>query len=224
MQTLIQRPGYLASCIDHTLLKPDSSKAEVTRTCEEALEHAFAAVCVPPYFVPHVAKMLEGSKVAVATVVGFPFGYSPTSAKVSEARSVLDNGANEVDAVINRAALKSGDLAYVKNDIESLTTAVHMHSNGIIKVIIEAGELLASEVKEVCAMCAELGVDFVKTSTGFAGDVVTVDVVKLMRRSLPAAIKVKASGGIRTRKFAIELLEAGADRLGCSRSLDIIKE
>jgi deoxyribose-phosphate aldolase len=213
----------LASIIDHTLLAPDATKEDITRLCEEAIEHKFAAVCVAPYFVGHAAKRLENTKVAVCAVVGFPFGYGPTFSKVSEAKWAIDNGAKEVDAAINRSAYRSGDLSYVENEIESISTIVRFQ-DGIVKIIIEGGELSVEEVEQLCRMCAEQEVDFVKTSTGFSTNGVTIDLVKLMRKTLPKKVKVKASGGIRTRKFALELIEAGADRLGCSRSLDIIQE
>jgi len=218
-----EKTKQLASRIDHTLLRPDATRDEVTVVCEEAMRHGFAAVCVAPYFITHAAKLLDGSKVVVAAAVGFPFGHGPTFSKVSEAKWAMDNGAREVDAVINRSAFRSSDLPYVENEIESLTTVVHFQ-NGIIKIIIEAGELQQNDVEQLCKICAKRGVDFVKTSSGFSGNGASVELVKLMRKALPAKVKIKASGGIRSRAFALELLDAGADRIGCSRSLDIIAE
>jgi deoxyribose-phosphate aldolase len=191
--------------------------------CDEAVQNEFASVCVAPYFVEHASKVLEGTKVVVCAVVGFPFGYGPTFSKVSEAKWALDNGAKEVDAVINRSAFRSNDLAYVQNEIESISTIVRFQS-GIVKIIIEGGELTLPEVEQLCDICAEQEVDFVKTSTGYSGTGASVELVTFMRKVLPPKVKIKASGGIRTRKFALELLDAGADRLGCSRSLDVIKE
>lgn len=213
----------IATRIDHTLLKPDVTLAAIEQLCEEAQANEFAAVCVPPYLVKHAAGLLDGSPVAVATVIGFPFGYASTAAKVAEVKNAIDNGAQEMDAVINRAAFLSDDLDYVRNDIASVATAAHLQ-NGIIKIIIEAGSLTKQQIKDVCTICAELHVDFVKTSTGFVGKGASSEVVRLMRRSLPETVKIKASGGIRTRKFALELIKAGADRLGSSNSLALIKE
>lgn len=213
----------LSPIIDHTLLAPDATKDDVSRLCDEAQEHGFAAVCIAPYFVGHAAKRLEDTAVKVCTVIGFPFGYAPTLAKVVEARWALDNGAVEIDAVVNRSAFRSGDRAYVENDIEAIVTAVKLQ-NGLVKMIIEGGELTDEDVVELCELCARSEVDFVKSSTGFSGKGVSVELVKLMRKALPERVRIKASGGIRTRKFAVELAKAGADRLGCSRSLDIIKE
>ena len=211
----------LASKIDHTLLKADASEAEVKKLCDEAVEHGFCAVCIPPYYVRKAKAWLNGSKVKVATVVGFPLGYAHTPAKVEEARRAIDEGANEIDMVINIIALKAGDTNYLKNELTSVATITQLRG-GKLKVILETGILTEKEIILGCELCKETSVDFVKTSTGFAKQGATVEAVKLLRAHLPKSIKIKASGGIKTKEFALQLIEAGADRLGCSASVDIV--
>jgi deoxyribose-phosphate aldolase len=211
----------LASKIDHTLLKADASEAEVKKLCDEAIEHGFCAVCIPPYYVRKAKTWLNGSKVKVATVVGFPLGYAHTPAKVEEARRAIDEGANEIDMVINIIALKAGDVNYLKNELTSVATITQLRG-GKLKVILETGILTEHEIILGCELCKEMSVDFVKTSTGFAKQGATVEAVKLLRAHLPKSIKIKASGGIKTKEFALQLIEAGADRLGSSASVDIV--
>lgn len=211
----------LASKIDHTLLKADASEKEVKRICAEAKEHGFAAVCIPPYFVRKCKLWLKDSEVKVATVVGFPLGYSHTPAKVEEARRAIDEGADEVDMVINIIALKAGDWNYLKNELTSVATIVQLRG-GKLKVILETGLLTEQEIIKACELCADMTVDYVKTSTGFTQVGATVETVKLLRAHLPKNIKIKASGGIREKEFALQLIEAGADRLGCSASVSIV--
>ena len=211
----------LASKIDHTLLKADTSEKEVKKLCAEAKEHGFAAVCVPPYFVRKCKLWLSGTNVKVATVAGFPLGYAHTPAKVEEARRAIDEGADEVDMVINVIALKAGDWNYLKNELTSAATIVQLRG-GKLKVILETGLLTNEEIISACKLCSQMNVDFVKTSTGFIQPGATVEAVKLLRTNLPKTIKIKASGGIRTKEFALQLIEAGADRLGCSASVSIV--
>ncbi len=211
----------LASKIDHTLLKADATEKEVKRICAEAKEHGFAAVCIPPYFVRKCKLWLKDSEVKVATVVGFPLGYSHTPAKVEEARRAIDEGADEVDMVINIIALKAGDWNYLKNELTSAATIVQLRG-GKLKVILETGLLTEQEIIKACELCADMTVDYVKTSTGFTQVGATVETVKLLRAHLPKNIKIKASGGIREKEFALQLIEAGADRLGCSASVSIV--
>ncbi len=213
----------LASKIDHTLLKADASEKEVKKICAEAMEFGFAAVCIPPYFVRKSKLWLSDSKVKVATVVGFPLGYAHTPAKVEEARRAIDEGADEIDMVINLIALKAGDWNYLKNELTSAATIVQLRG-GKLKVILETGLLSDAEIIKACELCKEMTVDFVKTSTGFIQPGATVEAVKLLRANLPKSIKIKASGGIKTKEFALELIEAGADRLGCSASVSIVAE
>jgi deoxyribose-phosphate aldolase len=213
----------LASKIDHTLLKADASEKEIKKLCAEAKEFGFAAVCIPPYFVRKCKLWLADSNVKVATVVGFPLGYAHTPAKVEEARRAIDEGADEIDMVINIIALKAGDWNYIKNELTSAATIVQLRG-GKLKVILETGLLTDAEIIKACELCKEMTVDFVKTSTGTIQPGATVEAVKLLRANLPKSIKIKASGGIRTKEFALELIAAGADRLGCSASVSIVAE
>lgn len=213
----------LASKIDHTLLKADASEREVKKICAEAKEYGFAAVCIPPYFVRKCKLWLSDTNVKTATVVGFPLGYAHTPAKVEEARRAIDEGADEIDMVINIIALKAGDWNYLKNELTSASTIVQLRG-GKLKVILETGLLSNAEIVKACELCTEMTVDFVKTSTGFTQPGATVEAVKLLRANLPKSIKIKASGGIRDKEFALQLIEAGADRLGCSASVSIVQE
>lgn len=211
----------LARFIDATILKPDTTLAEVKKLCEEAVEHGFAAVCVPPFFVKDVAKALEDTKVNICTVVGFPMGYSATPAKVEEIKKAIDEGASELDCVINICAVKSKQWNYVRNEIDSMAMACQMRGK-VIKLIIETGMLTEPEIAKVCELATEVKVNFVKTSTGINGDGASVPIIELLRKKLPTTIKIKASGGIRDRKFAEELVAAGADRIGTSSGSSIV--
>lgn len=207
--------------IEHTVLKADTSKEDVKKICSEAIEYGFFGVCVPPYFVKTAKAALKGSKVSIVTVVGFPLGYATTPAKVEEVKKALDEGANEIDMVINIAALKGKDYAYVANDINSLTTLTQI-KGAKIKVIIETALLTEEEKLKALEICEASNVDFVKTSTGFSHAGAQVEDIKLMRAKLPKKIKIKASGGIKTREQALALIQAGADRLGASSSIDLL--
>ena len=207
--------------IEHTVLKADTSKNDVLRICKEAIEHNFFGVCVPPYFVKTAKEALKESNISVVTVVGFPLGYSSTPSKVEEVKRALDEGADEIDMVINIAALKEQDFAYVSNDISSLTTLIHIKGKKI-KVIIETALLTQEEKLKALEICIASNVDFVKTSTGFSHSGAQVDDIELMRKKLPAKIKIKASGGIKTKEQAIALINAGADRIGASSSVDFV--
>lgn len=212
----------LASYIDHTLLKPDASEKEVKKLCAEAKEHGFAAVCVPPYFVRKCKQWLKDTGVKVATVVGFPLGYTHTPAKVEEARRAIDEGADEIDMVINIIALKAGDMNYLKNELTSVATITQLRG-GKLKVILETGLLTENEIITACELCKEMTVDFVKTSTGYVQPGATVEVVKLLRSHLPKSIKIKASGGIRDKELAEQLIKAGAERIGSSASVSLVQ-
>lgn len=205
----------MASRIEHTILKADTSAQEIATLCEEAIAHHFFGVCVPPYFVKMAAHLLKDDTAKVITVVGFPLGYNTTPSKVEEARKAIDEGADEIDVVMNIAALKNGDFNFVLNDIQSVATLVQLKSKKV-KVIIETALLTESEKVKACEICTDVDVDFVKTSTGFAKVGATVEDVKLLRGNLPAKIKIKASGGIKTKEQANELVRAGADRIGTS--------
>ncbi len=208
--------------IDHTTLKIDTKNTDIKKLCSEAETYNFYAVCVPPYFVRNASMLLKGSDVKIATVIGFPLGYSATPSKASEIQKAIDDGADELDVVINVSAVKSGDWNYVHNDIKTVALATQMKGK-IIKVILETGLLNKNEIKKLCEICTDVGVDYVKTSTGFNGEGATLEVVAFLRENLPSSIKIKASGGIRTTKKAEEMIEAGADRLGTSSSIKIVK-
>ncbi len=211
----------LAHLIDHTLLKPTCTFSDVEKTCREAIEHNFAAVCLPPYYVKNAKSLLQDSTVKVATVIGYPSGYATTAAKVEEIKRAVDEEVDELDVVVNLCAVKNGNWNYVKNEMESLTTACHMRGK-IIKTIIGAGLLTNEELLKIAEICASVGVDFVNTSTGIEGQGASVEVVSLLRKNLPAKMKIKALGGIQDKQFAEMLIQAGADRLGCSASIQII--
>lgn len=213
----------LAKFFDHTLLKPDITALDVLQLCREAREFGFAAVCVPPYYVPQAVQATDSSAVKVATVIGFPFGYSATAAKVEEIKRAIDEGAQEMDAVINVCALKNGHWNFVHNDIDRMTTAAHLRGK-IIKVIVETGLLNQEELLQVCNICNKLEVDFVKTSTGFSGPGATTEVIRQLREYLDPNVKIKASGGIRTAFDADQLIQAGAHRLGSSGCVAIMRQ
>lgn len=214
-------PMNFASVIDHTILKPDCSIDDIKRICTEAVTHQFASVCVPPYFIKDAARMLEGEKVKVATVIGFPFGYTATVAKVEEIKRAINDDIDELDVVVNLAAIKSGHWNHVKNDIDSITMATHLRGK-IIKIIFETSLLTKDEILKLCTICNEKEVDFVKTSTGFNGSGATEEIIRFLKENLSPTIKIKASGGIKTKEQAEALINAGADRLGTSSGLELI--
>jgi len=210
------------SYIDHTLLKPTTVISEIQQLCNEASGYSFAAVCVPPPLVTNAVKLLSGTSVKTATVIGFPFGYSNVHAKKAEILQAIKDEAHEFDMVINLVALKNNAWKYLESEIQSVLEIIRAN-NKVIKVIIESGILTNEEILKCCDIYGNAGVDFVKTSTGYAEKGATVEVVKLMRSHLPTNVRIKASGGIRTFAFAQELIDAGADRLGCSASVAIVK-
>ncbi len=213
----------LSSYIDHTILKPTTLLSEVEKLCQEAIQYQFAAVCIPPLFVKQAKQYLINSNVKTATVIGFPFGYSAIEAKVAEVILALVDGADELDVVINIAALKNKDWIYLANEINHILPPIH-NKQKAIKVIVESGILTNDEIMRCCDIYGAAGIDFMKTSTGYAEKGATVEAVALMRKYLPEAVKIKASGGIRTAAFAKELIQVGADRLGCSASVHIVRE
>jgi len=213
----------IAQFIDHTILKPTTTLGDIERVCNEAMEYGFAAVCIPPYYVKDAAQILMGSKQKVATVVGFPFGYHHYSSKLAEVHQALKDGAHELDVVMNIAAFKSNDLAYLENEIDSITK-VTLEKNAVVKVIIESGVLNEDEIIKCCQLYRHYPVHYLKTSTGYADKGATIEDVTIMRRNLPATIQIKASGGIRDYTFAKSLIQAGATRLGCSAGVAIVKE
>ena len=213
----------LAARIDHTLLRPDATEAQIMQLCQEAVAHGFANVCVPPCYVAIAAAQLADTDVAICTVIGFPLGYATSSVKFKEAEVAMYDGATELDMVINIAALKSGKAELVQAEILDLADLCHVHQ-ALLKVIIETALLTEEEIVLACQLCVGGEADFVKTSTGFASRGASVADVELMRRSLPENVRIKAAGGIRTRAAALALIAAGADRIGSSNSVALIAE
>lgn len=210
----------LAGMIDHTLLKPDATEAQITKLCEEAREHGFASVCVNPGWVPLAADLLDGSAVRVCTVIGFPLGATTSTAKAFEAMDALRNGATEVDMVINVGLLKSGKDDEVREDIA--VVAEEVREKALLKVILETGLLTDAEKVKACQLAKEAGADFVKTSTGFGHGGATVADVALMRKTVGPEMGVKASGGIRDYETAMAMIQAGANRIGASAGISIV--
>lgn len=213
----------IAPYIDHTLLKQTTTLSEIEKLCKEAQQYKFAAVCVPPLYVKKAKEFLGNSDIKVATVIGFPFGYCAIEAKVAEIVLAIVDGADELDMVVNISAIKNGDWTFIANEINTIMPIVKS-KNKVIKVIIESGILTDDEIIKCCDICGAAGVDYVKTSTGFAEKGASIHDVQLIRVHLADAIKIKASGGIRSYSFAKELINAGANRIGCSASIQIIKE
>lgn len=207
--------------IDHTYLSPDCTGSDVDRICREAISNAFYAVCVPPFFVGRANKNLAGSRVKLATVIAFPYGYADTAVKVQEIRGAVEEGADELDIVINLSAVKSADWAFVTSDLTVVATTARLKGK-VSKIIIEIGVLTEAEKRKVCDICNEVKPDYVKTSTGTRGGA-TIEDVRYLREALHPDIKIKASGGIRSAAAAAALIEAGANRIGTSASLTIIK-
>ena len=208
----------IAKYIDHTILKPIAQRKDIEQLCKEAKEYGFASVCVNPCWVSYASELLKGSAVKVCTVIGFPLGANDSAVKAFEAKTAIEQGAQEVDMVINIGALKAGEYDIVQKDIEAVREA----SKGkLLKVIIETSYLTDEEKQKVCQICAACGADFVKTSTGFSQSGATEQDVALMAKAAGAKVKVKASGGIRTREDALKMIEAGASRLGTSSGVKI---
>lgn len=213
----------IASYIDHTVLKPTTTITDIEKLCAEAMQYDFAAVCVPPLFVKKAKELTAGSSVKVATVIGFPFGYSAIEAKVAEIILAILDGADELDMVINISAIKNKDWQFLASEINTVMPIIKGKGK-IIKVIIESGILTDEEIITCCDIYGAAGVDFMKTSTGYAEKGATVHAVQLMRAHLASTIKIKASGGIKDYDFALQLINAGADRIGCSSSVKIAEE
>lgn len=214
----------LASFIDHTVLKPEATAADVERLCDEAREYRFFAVCVNPVFVRLAAERLAGSPVKVCSVIGFPLGAQPTPTKVFEARQAIADGATEIDTVIHVGALKAGDRASVLEDVRAVANACH-EGGAILKVIIEAALLTDDEKVAACQICMDAGADFVKTSTGFGPSGATPADVSLMSRTVaPKKLGVKAAGGVRSYAELLQMVDAGATRVGSSSGVRIISE
>lgn len=207
--------------IDHTLLKPEATKEQITKLCQEARQYDFASVCVNTCYVPLAKQLLAGSDVKVCCVVGFPLGAMDTVSKAFEAKTAVENGAQEVDMVINIGALKDKDYDYVTKDIAAVVEA---SKPAIVKVIIEACLLTDEEKVEACKCSMNAKAEFVKTSTGFSTHGATPEDVALMKKTVDNVCKVKAAGGVRSYDDAMKMIEAGADRLGCSAGIKVMEE
>ena len=216
-------PALMAGLIDHTLLRADARSEEVEQLCAEALQYGFASVCVNPTHVALVAERLASSPVLTCAVVGFPLGATTTGQKVFETEQVVQAGAQEVDMVINIGALKDGDLQFVEQDIAEVVQAAHA-GHASCKVIIETVLLSDTEKVQACELSKRAGADFVKTSTGFSTSGATTADVALMRETVGAGLGVKASGGVRTAAKALAMVNAGANRIGSTKSVAIMDE
>lgn len=216
-------PTRLAAVLDHTLLAPTATPAQIDRLCDEAREHRFAAVCVNGGLVARCARRLEGSRVPVSAVVGFPLGAGAPQAKAAEARIAIADGARELDMVLHLGAFLSGDLEWSRRDVEAVVAVAAPHGVAV-KVILETGFLTPQQIPEAARLCVRAGARFVKTSTGFGPRGASVEDVRRIRAAVGPEVGIKAAGGIRTRAHAVELLEAGATRLGCSASVAIVGE
>ena len=210
----------LAKYLDHTLLKADATPEQIAVLCTEAKQYGFASVCIHSCHVPLAAAQLEGSSVAVCTVVGFPLGAMQTASKAFEAKTAIAEGADEVDMVLNIGWLKAGESEWVKNDISRVKEAC---GDKLLKVILETALLDQEEIVLACRLAMEAGADFVKTSTGFSAGGATVEDVRLMKQTVGERMQVKASGGIRDTETARAMIEAGASRLGVSAGVAIVE-
>lgn len=211
----------IASRIDHTVLAPQSRHDAFVEACRYAAEIRCASVCICPFFVPEATRLLAGSGVAVCTVIGFPHGTHATEAKVAEAKLAMAEGATELDMVVNLSKVKDHDWEYVERDIKAVCEAVH-DAGRLLKVIFECCFLDDAEKIELCRICTRVGVDFVKTSTGYGTGGATVADVRLMKANVGPSVRVKAAGGIHSAAELLALREAGADRFGCSRTKEIL--
>ena len=207
--------------IDHTNLKTTATMKDIEKLCNEAIEYGFASVCVQPYYVNLASELLKGSNVQVCTVIGFPLGMNTVSVKEYEAIDATNNGATEIDMVINMGALKNKDYDYIKEEIEIVRDSI---GGKTLKVIIETCYLTDEEIVKMTEICNETFVNFIKTSTGFGTAGAKLEHVELMNQHKGEVLEIKASGGIKTRKDMLDMIEAGATRIGTSSGVDIMKE
>jgi len=210
----------LANHIEHTNLSPTLTISAIDQLVDEAREFGFVGICVPPFWVKRAQREIGTNKILLVTVAGFPLGYSMTETKLDEIKRAIDNGADEIDVVWNISSFKTG-LPWTKVEIAKCSKLVHDHQK-ILKVIIETAYLSDAEIAEASKLCADAGADFVKTSTGFASAGAKVEHIQIMRSAIPATVGIKASGGIKTYEQAIQMIEAGADRLGTSSGKTIV--
>lgn len=214
------RQTRLAQYIEHTNLSPTLTIGDIDRLVDEAKQYSFFGVCVPPFWVKRAQREIGKSPIALVTVAGFPLGYNMTETKLDEIKRAIENGADEIDVVWNVTSFKTG-IPWTKIEVAKCSKLAHDHQK-LLKVIIETAYLSDNEIETACKICADAGADFVKTSTGFASAGAKTEHVTIMRRALPPTVNIKASGGIKSKAFAIELIQAGATRLGTSSSLSII--
>jgi len=208
--------------IDHTILKPEVTSKEIERMVSEGIAYKFAGICVPPFWVKKARTDLDSADIELVTVAGFPLGYQKTEVKLEEIRQGIADGASEIDVVWNISAFKEG-MSWVKTELTKCAELTHQHER-FLKVIIETAYLNENEIEQACIICKDAVVDFVKTSTGFAPEGAKTEHIRLMRSILPSNVGVKASGGIKDLAFALELIQAGADRLGTSSGVKIVEE
>lgn len=211
----------ISQYIEHTNLSPALTIGDIDTVVNEARQYGFLGVCVPPFWVKRAQREIGKDKILLVTVAGFPLGYNMTETKLDEIKRAIDNGADEVDVVWNITSFKTG-IPWTKIELAKCSKLTHDHQK-LLKVIIETAYLSDEEIVEACKLCADAGVDIVKTSTGFAPSGAKVEHIKLMRSVLPPAVGIKASGGIKTREQALEMIEAGADRLGTSSGIKIVE-
>ncbi|NOT74769.1 MAG: deoxyribose-phosphate aldolase [Cyclobacteriaceae bacterium] len=207
--------------IEHTNLNPTLTIRDIDKLVDEVKEYNFLGLCVPPFWVKRAKREIGNSPITLITVAGFPLGYNMTETKLDDIKRGIDNGADEIDVVWNLTSFKTG-IPWTKIEIAKCAKLTHDHQK-LLKVIIETAYLSDNEIIEACKLCADAGADFVKTSTGFAPSGAKKEHIKLMRQSLPDGVRIKASGGIKTREQAIELIEAGADRIGTSSGVSMIQ-
>jgi len=207
--------------LEHTALQPTISYQQVEQMIAQAKKHQFVGVCLPPFWTKKAARELSGQDIQVVTVVGFPLGYQMSQTKEAEIRQALKDGADELDVVMNISAFKSG-MPWVKIELAKYASIIH-DSEAMMKVIVETAYLTEEEIMRACKLCADAGTDFVKTSTGWAGEGAKAGHVRLMREELPSNVGIKASGGIHTYEQAKAMLDAGADRIGTSSALEIVE-
>jgi deoxyribose-phosphate aldolase len=218
---LVMEKRSLNKYIDHTILKPTCLVADIEKLCAEAKQYDFAAVCVPPNFVKLAKEKLVGSTVQVATVIGFPFGYSATEAKIAEIILAMVDGADELDVVANISAIKNGDWSAIADEINHIMPIIRSKGK-VVKIIIESGVLTDDEIIKCCDIYGIAGIDYLKTSTGYAEKGASVEAVNLFRKHLPDQVQIKASGGIRDYATAQSMIDAGATRIGCSAGVAIV--
>lgn len=211
----------LNNYIEHTLLKPDTTIIDIKELCQEALTYEFSGVCIPPFHVKTAAAILEDTPVRIITTVGYPMGYHAIPVKVEEAKRAIDEGVDEIEMVVNIAAIKDANWAHVRNDINSVTTAAHLKGKKI-KVILETGLLTTSELKQLCEICCEIEVDYIKNATGINSSGVSLDIIAFLKKHA-GDIKLIAAGGIHSKDFAIELIEAGVSNIGTASGVKLVK-